>query len=104
MKLNVVLIMSMLIILLFSCKENSVVNDIEFPVIASGVIKNMGITNYQYGSHILIDDISQIIYALKSDSINLDLYINNKVKVYGHLVDGYPLNDGPELLNVMKIK
>lgn len=94
----------MLIIFTFACKDKSVENEKVYPANATGILKNLGHTNYQYGTHLLIDDNSKISYALKSDSLNLDLYMNRKVTVYGEFVEGYPIDNGPKLLNVMKVE
>ncbi|MBM78813.1 MAG: hypothetical protein CL846_10055 [Crocinitomicaceae bacterium] len=64
----------------------------------SGVIQKQGITTYQYGTHTIPG------YALKSNTIDLDKYIDQKVKIKGSKVDGYPVDGGPEYIEVKKIK
>ena len=64
----------------------------------SGVIQKQGITTYQYGTHTIPG------YALKSNTIDLDKYIDQKVKIKGIKVDGYPVDGGPEYIEVKKIK
>ena len=64
----------------------------------SGTIQSQGITTYQYGTHTVSG------YALRSSSVNLDDYINRNVKVVGHKIDGYPVDGGPEYIDVQEIK
>jgi len=46
-------------------------------ITATGKIQKIGMTTYQYGTHLLKGD--QKTYALKSGSINLDLYLDRTV-------------------------
>jgi len=69
-------------------------------VTATGFLKKQGITTYMYGTHVLLDDNGRTLYALRSDTIDLNKYINRKVTIKGHLVDGYPIDSGPNYLNV----
>ncbi|MGO4876993.1 hypothetical protein ACEN2P_10370 [Pedobacter psychrotolerans] len=69
---------------------------------ATGTIEKIGVTTFQYGTHLLTT--ANKTYALKSGSINLDQYMNRKVTVKGNKVKGYPVDSGPELLDVTLIK
>lgn len=69
---------------------------------ATGIIQKMGVTTFQYGTHLLTAE--NKTYALKSSAINLDEYMNRKVTVKGKKVKGYPLDGGPEFLDVTLIK
>ncbi|NTE05658.1 hypothetical protein G6M26_20685 [Agrobacterium tumefaciens] len=69
---------------------------------ATGTIQKIGITTFQYGTHLLTTE--NKTYALKSDAINLDQYMNKKVTVKGKKVKGYPIDGGPEFLDVTLIK
>jgi hypothetical protein len=73
-------------------------------VIARGTIQKQGITTYMYGTHVLLDDNGRTLYALRSDSIDLNKYVNRKVTVKGYLVNGYPVDSGPNYLNVKFIE
>lgn len=64
----------------------------------TGEIEKQKITTYQYGSHTISE------YALRSSSINLDDYINQKITVVGHKIGGYPVDGGPHYIEVEKIK
>jgi hypothetical protein len=68
----------------------------------SGVLQKPGMTTYQYGTHVLTSEGKR--YALKSGTVNLDNYVDKKVKIKGTKVEGYPVENGPELLEVTDIK
>lgn len=67
-----------------------------------GKLEVQGATTYQYGTH-TIKNIDQF-YTLKSSTIRLDDYAGKSVTLTGNSVSGYPLEGGPELLNVVSIK
>ncbi|TKC06506.1 hypothetical protein FA048_14920 [Pedobacter polaris] len=71
-------------------------------VTATGTIEKLGMTTFQYGTHILKAE--NKTYALKSTRINLDTYINKKVTIKGNKVSGYPLEGGPELIDVTLVQ
>ncbi len=73
-------------------------------VTATGFLKKQGVTTYMYGTHVLLDDNGRTLYALKSDSIDLNKYVNRKVTVKGYLIDGYPIDFGPNYLYVKSIE
>jgi hypothetical protein len=73
-------------------------------ITSSGIIKKQGITTYMYGTHVLLDENGRTLYALRSDNIDLNKYINRKVTVKDYLVNGYPIDFGPNYLNVKFIE
>ena len=77
---------------MFSCDKKS--SAIE----ATGTIQQQGITTYQYGTHVIPG------FALRSNTIDLDSYIGQTVTVIGRLIDGYPVENGPDYLEVEEIK
>ena len=88
-------------ILLFattSCNKDNHVKHLE------GVIKVQGTTTYQYGTHVLTNEIGQTLFALQSDKIKLDDYVGENVEISGSKVDGYPIDGGPDLIKVSRIK
>jgi hypothetical protein len=87
-----------------SCANLPTGPDINYGISSDGTIKKQGITTYQYGTHILADSNGKTIYALKSDTIELDDYMNKKVRVKGELVNGYPVDGGPNYLDVKRIE
>jgi hypothetical protein len=70
---------------------------------ASGIVQQQGVTTYQYGTHILVDVNGNTIYALKSDVVPLNNYMGKKVELQGIPVEGYPIEGGPEYLEVVTI-
>lgn len=71
---------------------------------ASGVVKKQGITTYMYGTHVLRDEAAGKLYALRSSKVDLDKYVGQKVTVTGCLVPGYPVEGGPDYLEVSAVK
>lgn len=67
----------------------------------TGVLKEQGFTTYQYGTHTLTH--GNNLYALKSDSLDLNAYVNQEVSLRAEKVEGYPVDGGPEYLNVLEI-
>lgn len=68
----------------------------------TGLIEKQGITSYQYGTHTLNTEAA--LYALKSETVDLDSYVGKTISLTAELVDGYPVDGGPIYLNVIKIK
>lgn len=71
-------------------------------VVARGVIEKQGITAYQYGTHVLLDD-GAVLFALQSDAVALDAHAGERVTIRGTRVPGYQggaIEGGPDLLNV----
>jgi hypothetical protein len=93
-----------LLLLLIAIPFNSCKKEEIWPVKSTGVISPQGATTYQYGSHVLKDDAGVIIFSLTSGTVNLDDHLNKKVTVKGNRVKGYPMENGPELLDVRKVE
>ena len=70
-------------------------------LILNGKLEKIGMTTFQYGTHILTVDSKT--YALKSSKINLDTYAGKEVTVKGTKVDGYPIENGPDLIEVEEV-
>lgn len=68
----------------------------------TGELQPRGITSYQYGTHVI--NSKNKVYALKSDKISLGDYEGETVTITGKKVEGYPLEGGPVLLEVLKLK
>lgn len=69
----------------------------------TGTIQEQGITSYQYGTHTITTQ-DDIFYALKSDAVDLDVYVEEKVTLVAEKIEGYPLSGGPEYLLVLEVK
>lgn len=87
------------ILILFSAACNKIP---ETGIEITGVVEEQGITSYQYGTHTLTND--ENYFAIKSDSLDLDAYLNMEVTVRAYKIEGYPVDGGPEYLNVVEIK
>lgn len=70
-------------------------------VILKGKIEVLGMSTFQYGTHILNSEGKT--YALKSTKVNLKSYEGKDVIVKGLKVAGYPVDGGPELLDVLEV-
>ena len=103
MSLKILVIMLTMVILL-PCAGLGANQSNPGEIKAAGAIKKQGITTYMYGTHVLLDDQGKTLYALKSDSIDLDKHIGPKVTVKGSLIKGYPVDSGPDFLNVKSIE
>ena len=72
---------------------------------ATGVLEDPGSTSYQYGTHEITDTTDGTTYALRTldgayQGDPLARYEGERVIVYGTKEPGYPVEGGPELLNV----
>ena len=75
-------------------------------VTLTGVVEKPEGTTYQYGTH-GISDWDSGYYALRSDTVDLDAYVGQKVNVYGTLVPGYEnaqVEGGPPLVEVTRVE
>lgn len=68
----------------------------------TGTIREQGITTYQYGTHTISNQ--EQFYALKSENIDLDQYLEKEVTIRAEKIDGYPVDGGPEYLLVLEVK
>ena len=74
---------------------------------AAGVLERPEITTYMYGTHAIANEASGDRYALRSEDVDLDGYVGQRVTVYGTPVPGYEngqVEGGPPLLNVTRIE
>lgn len=83
--------------LTFGCKTSVNNDDIK----VTGIIEEQGITSYQYGTHTLSND--DTFYALKSDVVDLNNYLNKEVSITAEKIEGYPVDGGPEFLLVLEV-
>lgn len=60
----------------------------------TGTLQKQGITYYMYGTHVISG------YALRSDLVSLDDFINRNVTITGYKIDGYPVDGGPVYIEV----
>ncbi|MCD0490142.1 hypothetical protein LPB86_18015 [Pedobacter sp. MC2016-14] len=67
----------------------------------SGKVEQLGMTTFQYGTHLL--NVPGKTYALKSSKLDLNKYIDQSVTIKGTKTPGYPIEGGPELIEVLEI-
>ncbi|MGY5849228.1 hypothetical protein [Salegentibacter sp. F14] len=67
----------------------------------SGTLEATGITSYQYGSHILTTE--DTFYALRSEKVDLSQFEGKTVSIEGEKVEGYPVDGGPDYIEVITI-
>jgi uncharacterized protein YceK len=96
-----ILILSLFVAVIPGCSSMNNANG-GATVTASGTIEKLGMSTFQYGTHLLKAD--NKTYALKSATINLDEFLDKKVSVKGKKVSGYPLDGGPEFIDVTLVK
>ncbi|WP_316814718.1 hypothetical protein [Pedobacter nyackensis] len=70
-------------------------------VILGGKLEALGMSTFQYGTHIL--NSGATTYALKSSKVDLKTYAGKNVVVKGLKVAGYPVDGGPELIDVQEV-
>lgn len=68
----------------------------------TGVIQKQGITTYQYGTHVITSE--DKLFALKSSSVDLNKYLKQNVTIIGNKIAGYPIENGPDYIEVTKVK
>ena len=73
-------------------------------VSANGIVEGLEVTSYGYGTHALMNG-GTPIYALESQSVNLDDYLGKSATIHGTLVPGYEngLAGGPPLVEVSRV-
>lgn len=84
-------------VMISSCKKEQLADN-QY----KGLLKTQGPTTHQYGTHTLTT--SSTTYALTSKVVDLDKYVNQIVIITGKKVKGYPVDGGPEYIDVKKIK
>lgn len=67
-----------------------------------GELEAIGMTSWQYGTHTLTND--ETYFALRSEKIDLKKYEGKVVSLRARKVEGYPVDGGPDLLEVLSIK
>lgn len=75
-------------------------------VTVEGTVREAGITSYQYGTHVLLGESGNLLFALRSETVTLDDYVGQRVTVHGARVSGYQngaVEGGPDLLDVTRV-
>ena len=69
-----------------------------------GILTTVQMSTWMYGTHVLSDDTGTPLTALSGQEIDLNEYEGKKVEVRGTLKDGYPVDSGPEYLEVKSVE
>jgi hypothetical protein len=78
-----------------------------------GLLETSEVTTYQYGTHSLKGNVldgnpdnmtKKVLFALKSDLVKLDHFNGKKVIVTGNKIAGYPIENGPDFIEVIAIE
>lgn len=93
--LKILFIGTVICLSVISCRKDH--NHLE-SIEVSGTIQKQEMTTYQYGTHTISG------YALRSSSILLDDYIDQQATIVGKKIEGYPVDGGPDFLEVELIK
>ncbi len=94
----------LIVTVLLSCsKENTAdIAKETYPFQFKGLLKKQGVTTYQYGTHTITGEGKT--FALKSSTINLDAHVDKTLTVKGTKVAGYPVDGGPEFIDVKEVE
>ncbi|QPH39509.1 hypothetical protein [Pedobacter endophyticus] len=93
-------ILALFVVAVSSCSitQNTAGGD---AVSLTGNLQKLNTTTYQYGTHSINSGGKP--YALKSSSLNLDTWVDKQVTLRGNKVSGYPLEGGPDLIEVSEV-
>lgn len=69
----------------------------------AGTLAPLEVSIWQYGTHTLTTEDGEF-YALKSDAIDLNDFNDQPVLLLGDKIEGYPVDSGPEFLDVKKVQ
>ena len=94
-----ILLLSYSLITFNSCRKDTKL----WATKADGIIYQQGISTYGYGTHILINNSGQTLFALRSDNVDLDNYIGETIKLKGNKIKRYPIENGPDYLEVRRV-
>lgn len=95
---KILFLLAISIISLAACTKKF---ETENAVRLNGKIEKLEMTTFQYGTHLIKSGGKS--YALTSKRVNLDSSIGKEVVLKGTKVKGYPLEGGPELIEVHTI-
>jgi hypothetical protein len=96
-----ILILAFSVIIISSCSSIKKTDNID-TLTLNGQITELGMTTFQYGTHLIKSE--NKTYALKSSKVDLTNYVDKSVVLKGTKVPGYPIEGGPELIEVSEIR
>jgi hypothetical protein len=94
----------LLVFALSSCKKGKALPEVNegAAVTVIGTVQVLQASCFMYGTH-TITNIDQY-FALKSSTINLNDYNGKNVVLTGNKITGYPVDGGPEFIEVKSVK
>jgi len=88
-----------LILLTSTCnKESQKDNYLE----VTGTLEVIQMSSWQYGTHTISND--TIFYALRSEKTDLAPFEGKTVTITATKIEGYPVDSGPEFLEVTEVR
>ena len=84
--------------LFLNCKKTV---DNTFDIQGTGKIEQLQSSYYMYGTHTI--EIKGKLYALSSKNLDLEIYNNQTVTIWGNIMVDYPVTNGPTHVEVIKI-
>ena len=114
MKNQIIIIVALFSLLFSSCKTQETAKEnvklaetkqnsqLKKTISISGILRAQGITTYQYGTHTIKD--GDKFYALRSDEIEMNNFVEKKVKIIAEKIPDYPVDGGPDYLKVIQIE
>lgn len=97
-KIALLLLPFCFVFIFYSCNKDAEC----WQAIAKGIIQKQGATTYMYETHVLTDNNGKTLDALKSETINLDNYINKYVEIQGQKYN--PGLGGPDYIDVTSLR
>lgn len=98
-----VIILSGITLMFFTATCQNTTSNSKDHMEITGTIQQQGITSYQYGTHTISNE-NDDFYALTSEGINLDDYLEKEVTIKAEKIEGYPVDGGPDYLRVLEVK
>jgi hypothetical protein len=99
------ILLGLTLMILGGCSSYGVKKSDDNTVSRSGIITEIGMSTWMYGSYVLSDESGKPMTALDGDeALDLGSYQGENVEVTGTLKEGYPIDGGPEYLEVKTIK
>ena len=94
------LVLFSIVAIILSCKTLKTGANTD-TVTVNGKVTELGMSTFQYGTHLISAD--DKTYALKSSTIKLADFVDKSVTLKGKKVAGYPVDGGPDLIEVSDI-
>lgn len=98
-----IIFLGMVFLLLVGCTSQETKKSSEM-TLRVGTVAPLEMSTWMYGTNMLTKDSKIVVSLIADKNIKLDDYNGKKVEVTGELKEGYPIDGGPEYLEVKTIK